>query len=99
MTPDAPFEAPWQARAFAMAVRLHEAGHVTWPAWSARLGRALRDKPERPYWESWLAALEGLAAEGGLAGAGALDARADAWRRAHEETPHGRPVRLPDPDQ
>ncbi len=66
-TPDAPFEAPWQARAFALAVQLHEAGHSTWPAWSQRLGRACRAEPERPYWESWLAALEELVAERGLA--------------------------------
>ena len=96
MTPEAPFEEPWQARAFAMTVRLHEAGHFTWPAWSEHLGRALRAEPERPYWESWLAALEELTAAGGLAGAGELDGRQEAWRRAHAETPHGQPVRLPD---
>ncbi|MDE0410458.1 MAG: nitrile hydratase accessory protein [Alphaproteobacteria bacterium] len=96
MTPDAPFEEPWQARAFAMTVRLHEAGHFSWPAWSEYLGRALRDEPERPYWESWLAALEALTAERNLAGADDLDAREQAWRRAHAETPHGQPVRLPD---
>lgn len=96
MTPGAPFEEPWQARAFAMTVRLHEAGHFTWALWSEHLGRALHAEPERPYWESWLAALENLAAAGGLAGAGELDGRQEAWRRAHAETPHGQPVRLPD---
>ena len=96
MTPDAPFEEPWQARAFAMTVRLHEAGHFTWPAWSEHLGRALRDEPERPYWESWLAALEELVAAGGLAGAAELDNREQAWRDAYVATPHGRPVHLPD---
>ena len=96
MKPDAPFEEPWQARAFAMAVRLHEEGHFTWAGWSAHLGRALRAAPERPYWESWLAALEQAAAESGLAGFAELDDRESAWRRAHAETPHGRPVRLPE---
>ncbi len=96
MTPDAPFEEPWQARAFAMTVRLHEAGYFTWPAWSEHLGRALRDEPERPYWESWLAALEELVAAGGLAGAAELDNREQAWRDAYVATPHGRPVHLPD---
>ncbi len=96
MTPDAPFEEPWQARAFAMTVRLHEAGHFTWPVWSEHLGRALRAEPGRSYWESWLAALEELAAGSGLAGAAELDDRQEAWRRAHAETPHGQPVHLPD---
>ncbi len=96
MKPDAPFEEPWQARAFAMTVRLHEAGRFSWRAWSASLGRALRDRPERPYWESWLAALEELAAEGGLAAPAELDARQEAWREAHAAAAHGRPPRLAD---
>ncbi len=96
MKPDAPFEEPWQARAFAMAVRLHEAGHFTWAAWSQSLGRALYAEPERPYWESWLAALEQAVAESGLADGVDLDDRQGAWRRAHAETPHGQPVRLPE---
>ncbi len=96
MTPEAPFDEPWQARAFAMAVRLHEAGLFTWPEWSAHLGRALRAAPDRPYWESWLDALEALTAEKDIAGAADLDDRQEAWRRAHAETPHGQAVRLPD---
>ncbi len=94
MKPEAPFDEPWQARAFAMAVRLHEAGLFTWTAWSGYLGRALRADPERAYWESWLAALEAVAADRRLADAADLDARERAWRDAHAATPHGQPVRL-----
>lgn len=34
---DPVFEAPWQARTFAMAVKLHEAGLFTWKEWADRL--------------------------------------------------------------
>ena len=66
--PDAPFEAPWQARAFALTLAAHEAGLFTWPQWSAALGRALeRAAPDgSDYYDRWLEALETvLAAEAG----------------------------------
>ena len=31
------FDAPWQARSFAMAVKLHEAGLFSWKDWSNKL--------------------------------------------------------------
>ena len=31
------FDAPWQARSFAMAVKLHEAGLFSWKDWSDKL--------------------------------------------------------------
>ena len=31
------FREPWEAHAFAMAVRLHEQGLFTWPQWAATL--------------------------------------------------------------
>ena len=60
--PDAPFEAPWQARAFALAVAAHEAGLFDWKDWSATLGRALQGAaPDgSDYYERWLLALESL---------------------------------------
>ena len=66
--PDAPFEAPWQARAFALTLAAHEAGLFTWPQWSAALGRALDGAaPDgSDYYDRWLEALETvLAAEAG----------------------------------
>ena len=33
------FREPWEAQAFAMTVKLHEAGHFTWPEWAAVLAR------------------------------------------------------------
>lgn len=35
------FQAPWEAQAFAMAVRLHETGHSTWTEWAGRPTREI----------------------------------------------------------
>ena len=56
------FAAPWEARAFALAVALRDAGHLAWPAFAERLATRLAEEPEHPYYERWLAALEDLTA-------------------------------------
>ena len=95
------FAEPWQAQAFALAVRLSEQGHYTWKEWAAALASQLdaatrRGEPDdgSRYYEHWLAALEGLVAEKGLADPAALRARKEAWATAYRNTPHGRPVEL-----
>ena len=94
------FAEPWQAQAFAITVGLHEAGHFAWGEWAERLGARIRERRDEPdaagegYWLAWLAALEDLVAENGLAGMPELAARRDAWDRAARATPHGRPVEL-----
>jgi nitrile hydratase accessory protein len=92
--PEAPFEEPWQAQAFALAVQLSAAGVFTWPDWSAALGRELAADPQRPYFESWLAALESLTLARGLTAARELAARKSAWEATYLRTPHGQPVEL-----
>ncbi len=95
------FAEPWQAQAFALTLKLHEAGHFTWREWAEALGaeidaaRAGGD-PDLgdTYYRHWLAALERLAAEKGLAQSGELGARKAAWKRAFLNTPHGQPVVL-----
>ena len=37
-----PFESPWHAEAFALAVHLNEKGHFTWVEWSNILGKNLK---------------------------------------------------------
>ena len=46
------------------------------------------------YYRHWLAALERLVAEKGVASADALAVRRDAWDRAARATPHGQPILL-----
>jgi len=96
------FQAPWEAQAFAMTVKLHEAGHFTWPEWAARLAAEIRHAQEHgdpdtgaTYYEHWLAALERIVAEKGLVSAAELVHRKDEWAAAAAATPHGKPIELP----
>ena len=54
------FDAPWQGRVLAMAVGLVQRLDLSWDEFRARLIDAVADDPERPYYESWTAALEAL---------------------------------------
>lgn len=56
------FAEPWEARAFAMAVSLRDAGHLSWPTFSERLAERIAAEPATRYYEHWLGALEDLAA-------------------------------------
>ncbi len=88
------FREPWEAQAFAMAVKLHEAGAFTWGEWAETLGRELRALPERPYYECWLAALEAIVEGKGLMSEEERRSRVAAWDRAARATPHGKPIVL-----
>ncbi len=61
------FAEPWQAQAFAITLQLHENGAFAWPDWAARLAARIAAHPQEDYWESWLAALEAMLAERGIA--------------------------------
>jgi nitrile hydratase accessory protein len=95
------FREPWEAQAFAMALMLHERGLFTWPQWAATLADEIkraqaagdRDTGET-YYHHWLAALERLVAETGLASRQTLSRYHDAWDRAADRTPHGQPIEL-----
>jgi nitrile hydratase accessory protein len=95
------FREPWEAQAFAMAVALHARGLFTWNEWA----RALADEIKRAqangdadtgetYYRHWLATLEKLVAEKGVANSETLDRYRDAWDRAADRTPHGSPIEL-----
>jgi len=95
------FAEPWQAQAFALAVKLSEAGHFTWKEWAAALADELKSAEARGgpddgshYYEHWLATLERLVMAKGLADERALSERKEAWADAYRHTPHGKPVEL-----
>jgi nitrile hydratase accessory protein len=67
------FTAPWEGRAFALAVALVERLELPWDAFRQRLMDAIADDPDRPYYESWAAALETLVISLGLSTPDALD--------------------------
>ena len=91
------FAEPWQAQAFALALKLHEGGAFTWAEWAETLSAELLADPEDDgsrYYEHWVAALERLVTGRNLAGSDELGARKDAWKNAYLHTPHGTPVAL-----
>jgi nitrile hydratase accessory protein len=95
------FSEPWQATAFALAVRLSAEGHFTWKEWAATLAEELKvaaehDEPDdgSRYYHYWLAALERLVVTKGLSDLPTLLARKEAWADAYRHTPHGKPVEL-----
>jgi nitrile hydratase accessory protein len=57
------FAEPWEGRAFALAVETVERLGLPWDAFRHPLMAAIADAPHRPYYESWLAALERLVLE------------------------------------
>jgi nitrile hydratase accessory protein len=101
------FAEPWQARAFALVLKLAERGHFTSSEWTAALsreiaaagdslaGRSVTGDDGSRYYEHWLAALEKLVVDKGLMDPSSLLARKEAWHDAYLHTPHGKPVELP----
>ena len=95
------FNQPWEAQAFALAVRLSQAGYFTWSEWAAALSREIATAQQRgdpdlgdTYYHHWLSALERICAAKDLVGDADLDQRKEDWRRAYLNTPHGQPVDL-----
>jgi nitrile hydratase accessory protein len=99
--PEPVFAEPWQAHAFALAVKLSETGHFTWSEWSAALAAELAAASRRGesddgsrYYDHWLAALERLVKAKRLIAQPSLLARKEEWAKAYRRTPHGSPVTL-----
>ena len=62
------FDAPWQGRAFAMAIGVVDALGLGWDEFRKRLVAEIDAAPDRPYYGSWLAAVERLVADHGILG-------------------------------
>jgi len=99
--PAVKFGAPWQAHAFAMVVSMHQKGHFTWDRWVTIFSRHIAASPTRPdetdndaYYRQWLSALEEIVVHKGILATDAVPQRAELWRRAYINTPHGQAVDL-----
>lgn len=95
------FREPWEAHAFALALTLHARGLFTWTEWAATLADEIRRAQAKgdadtgeTYYRHWLATLERLVAEKGVASSATLDRYREAWDHAADRTPHGRPIEL-----
>ncbi len=97
------FGEPWQASVFALAVSLSHQGRFTWKEWAETLAGELKASAARGepddgshYYHCWLTTLERLVIEKGLSDNAALLAGKEAWAKAYQRTPHGKPVELAD---
>jgi nitrile hydratase accessory protein len=95
------FAEPWQAQAFALAVKLSELGYFTWSEWAATLSDELKADAARGepddgsrYYQCWLAALERIVVAKELSDPATLLACKEEWADAYRHTPHGMPVEL-----
>jgi nitrile hydratase accessory protein len=95
------FREPWEAQAFAMALALHERGLFTWKEWADTLAREIKRAQASgdpdcgdSYYRHWLATLERLIVEKGVATMETLHRTRDAWDHAADRTPHGSPIEL-----
>lgn len=95
------FREPWEAQAFAMTLALHERGLFSWKEWADALAIEIRRAQARgdpdtgeTYYQHWLAALEQLVAQKGVATPDTLTRYRDAWDHACARTPHGKPIEL-----
>ncbi|HET7849358.1 MAG TPA: nitrile hydratase accessory protein [Pseudolabrys sp.] len=99
------FREPWEAQAFAMALTLHERGVFTWKEWADTLAAEIKraqaaGDPDtgETYYLHWLNALERIVAAKGVTTSETLHRYRDAWDRACDRTPHGKPIVLREDD-
>jgi len=75
------FEAPWQGRALGMALGVVRRLRLPWREFQQRLIVEIGARPDAPYYDSWLAALERLVVDFGVASAAEIVAAEHAVRR------------------
>ena len=97
------FEAPWEARAFGMAMVLHQQNVYPWSEFGSRLADEISSdapSPDTPvfppppdtesrYYRQWLAALEGLVRDRGLVTAAEIEARTEEFAAGLWDDHHG----------
>lgn len=84
-----------------MALTLHDRGVFTWGEWAAALADQIKraqaaGDPDtgETYYLHWLATLEHLVAAKGVTTSETLHRYRNAWDRAADRTPHGKPIEL-----
>jgi len=95
------FSEPWEASAFALAVRLSESGYFTWQEWAGALNMELTEAQRNgdpdlgnTYYYHWVQALERVCVDKSLLGQLDINQRKEDWRKAFLNTPHGKPIEL-----
>ena len=75
------FEAPWQGRAFGMALAVVERLGLEWRAFQEHLIAEIAARPEAPYYDCWVVALERLVLAQGLVSADELSSAVERLER------------------
>ena len=75
------FDAPWQGRAFGMALAVVEQLGLRWTDFQQRLIAAIGAHPGAAYYDCWIAALEQLLLDHGVMSAGDMEAARRSVRR------------------
>ena len=95
------FAEPWEAHAFAIAVKLSEKGLLKWSEWTNALAEEIKKAKEKgqtdfgnTYYQFWLSALETILLEKNILKKSDLKSMMEQWRHAYLSTPHGNPVKL-----
>lgn len=95
------FAEPWQAHAFALAVKLCDDGHFKWQEWVDVFSKEVKNAqaagdPDlgNTYYNHWLNCLEHMITERHIIQNRDIVTRKEAWRQAYLNTPHGQPVEL-----
>ncbi len=87
LAPEAVFNEPWEARAFAVVVALSEAGHFQWAEFQQSLIEEIGAAEKTRH---WLGALTRLLDAKGIVGGAELEARiADVGPPPPSQNPHG----------
>ena len=95
------FTEPWEAHAFAIAVKLSEKGLFKWSDWTNALAEEIKEAKDQgnpdfgnTYYQFWLSALETILLKKNILKKSDLKSMMEQWRRAYLSTPHGNPVKL-----
>ena len=95
------FTEPWEAHAFAIAVKLSEKGIFKWSEFSEALAKEIKLAKQRrvpdfgnTYYHIWLSALETILIDKNILKISDLKRSMKQWRRAYLSNPHGKPVNI-----
>ena len=95
------FAEPWEAHAFAIAVKLSEKGLFKWSDWTNALAEEIKEAKEQgqpdfgnTYYQFWLSALETILLDKNILKKSHLKSEMEQWRSAYLSTQHGKPVKL-----
>jgi nitrile hydratase accessory protein len=100
------FDESWQAEAYALVQVLIETGRISSSQWAKAFGAALREAADQgepdssdTYYTTLFETLQRVLVAGGRMQDAEIRQRIDDWRAAYRRTPHGKPVRLNEPQK